>query len=94
MFDALGHPLLHRLRYRRGAAMAFYDKPYAPTVPGKCVRGSLHQGFEYVRGQGYGQRAYPGDRQCAGKGERFYGYLGTEGTGGRAARTPAEGAGP
>ena len=91
MFPAIGHPLFYGLRYRQGTSLAQYDKPYASTVPGKCIRGSLHQGVKYVRGEGNGQWAYPGHRFGTGQGQRKHGHLGTEGARRGTGRTLAEG---
>tara|TARA_E500000318_G_scaffold80863_1_gene76060 strand:- start:94 stop:504 length:411 start_codon:yes stop_codon:yes gene_type:complete len=32
LFNAVGHPIFHRLQYRRGAAVAQYDKQDTPTL--------------------------------------------------------------
>ena len=93
MLAAFGHPLFHRLRHRRGTALAQYDKPYAPTVPRVRFRRDLHKCIGPVRGEGDGQRPYPGDRQCTGEGQCEHGHLGAEGTGGGVGGTPSEGAG-
>ena len=67
LFDAFGHPLLRRLRYRRGTPLAQYDKPHAAAVPRSGLRGNLHKDIPTVRRKGYGKRGYPGQRPGAGQ---------------------------
>src|SRR6056297_701336 len=43
LFATLGHPLFYRLRYRRGTAVAQYDKQNTTTLSRICFRRNLYQ---------------------------------------------------